>query len=131
VITLRILAKERIAREAAAGARPLVQAAALFRELNRHPPAVVAAGHPSLLRGHTEEERLCWQVIQYATNEAAAAARLEAELHEELRRHGAVRLPDPAGLTSAAELLEQAWAAMTEAERRAWLPTPRDRRPGR
>jgi hypothetical protein len=133
---LRILAKRHIAREAAAGTRSLVQAATLFRKLNRHPPAVVPADHPSLT-GRTEDERLCWQVIGYVTNEedwpeaATAAARLEAELQEELRRHGAVRLPDPAGLPSVPELLEQTRARLTEAERRVWLPTRRGDLPGR
>ena len=42
-MALRILAKRHIAREAAAGRRPLVEAAALFGELNRLPPAVRAS----------------------------------------------------------------------------------------
>jgi len=127
VMSLRILAKRHVAREAAEGARPLVQAAALFRVLNRHPPALAPPDHPSL-NGPTEEERLCRQVILFVTywqdggrEAAAAAARLEAELHEGLRRHGAVHLPDPAGLPSAEELLEEVRTTMTETERRACL----------
>jgi hypothetical protein len=137
VVILRKLAKGHIARETAAGARPLVRAAALFRELNRYPPAVVPLDHPSL-RGRTEEERLCRQVILFVTNwdddepeVVAAASRLEAELQEELCRHGTVQLPDPAGLPSAVELLEQARARMTEAERRVYFPARRGDSRGR
>jgi hypothetical protein len=137
VITLRVIAKRHIARETAAGARPLLQAATLFRVLNRHPPALLMGDHPSL-RGRSEEERLCWQVIRYVTNlegdwpaAVAAAARLEAELQEGLRRHGALQLPDPTGLPSAEELLERARATMTEAERRACFSTCRRQPPGR
>jgi hypothetical protein len=137
VITLRSIAKQHIAREAAAGARPLVQAATLFRALNRHPPAVIPVS-PIFLDGPSDEERLCRQVMRYVTNlqvdwpeAVAAAARLEAELQEELRRHGAVQLPDPTGLPSAEDLLEQARATMTEAERRACWSVRRRQPPGR
>jgi hypothetical protein len=137
VKTLRILAKQHIAHEVAAGALPLLKAAALFRALNRHPPAVVVVNQPSL-DGLSDEEELCQQVIRYVDNlehdwpEAAAAmARLQAELQEELRRHGAVQLPDLAGQPSAAELLEQTRATMTEAERRSYFSTHRGQPPGR
>jgi hypothetical protein len=135
---LRIFAKRQLARETAAGRRSLVEAAALFRELNRLPPALQPAEGP-FLTGRTEEERLCRQVIGYVANlehdrsEAAAdaaVARLEAELQEELERHGAVRLLDPADLPSAAELKEQARARMSEAERWAYLPARRGAPPG-
>jgi hypothetical protein len=125
---LRILAKRHIAHQTAAGAQSLVQAAALYRVLNLHPPAPVPATCPTLPE-RSEEERLCRQVIGYVSSyegelpdAAAAAARLELELQEELRRHGAIQLPDPAGLPSAEELLEEARATMTEAERRACFP---------
>jgi hypothetical protein len=138
VMTLRVMAKRHIAREAAAGTRSLVQAAALFRILNRHPPALLVRVRLSG-PAHSEEEELCWQVIRrYVTSQesdwpevAAAVARLEAELQEELRRHGAVQLPDPAGLPSAEQLLEEAQATMTEAERRACLPAPHGQPPRR
>jgi hypothetical protein len=90
------------------------------------------------LDGLSDEEELCQQVIRYVDNlehdwpEAAAAmARLQAELQEELRRHGAVQLPDLAGQPSAAELLEQTRATMTEAERRSYFSTHRGQPPGR
>jgi hypothetical protein len=132
-VILRILAKQHLVREVAARRQPILEAAALFRELNRLPPALHPADHPSLA-GRSEEELLCRQVIAYVAEpdcnwpEAAAqatVARLEAELQEELRRHGAIRLPDPAGLPPGLELLEQARARMTEAERRACLPARR------
>ena len=138
--TWRILAKQRIAREVTAGTRPLAEAAALFRELNRVPPALVAPLVDPNSPGHTEEERLCRQVISYVaspgrecspTAAAAAVTRLESELREELRRHGAVRLPEPAGLPSAAELLMQARLGMTEAERRLSYSDSRATPPGR
>jgi hypothetical protein len=136
---LRIIAKQHLVREVAAGRQPLLEAAALFRELNRLPPALHPADHPSLA-GRNEEELLCRQVIAYVAEPdgdwpesaaEAAVARLEAELQEELRRHGAVRLPDPAGLPPAPELIEQARARLTEAERRAFLPARRGTPPGR
>jgi len=129
-VILRIFAKRHIAREAADGARSLVEAAALFRVLNRHPPAAISPDHRSL-NGRTEEESLCWQVILFVANwedggpKAAAIARLEAELQEELRLRGAIQLPNAAGLPSAEKLLEQARATMTEAERRACFSSHR------
>jgi hypothetical protein len=133
--TLRIIAKRHIAREAADGTRPLLQAAALFRVLNRYPPALPAA-HPSS-DGRSEEERLCRQVIMYVTSREdggaeadAAAVRLEAELQEVLRREGTVQFPDPVCLPSAEELLEEARAMMTEAERRACFPNRCGHPPG-
>jgi hypothetical protein len=126
---LRILAKRHIARETADGARSLVQAAALYRVLNSHPPAPVPATCPTLAE-RPEEERLCRQVIGYVSgyegelpDAAAAATRLELELQEELRRRGAIQLPDPAGLPSAEKLLEEARATMTQVERRACFPS--------
>jgi hypothetical protein len=137
-VILRILAKQHLTREVAAGRQPLLESAALFRELNRLPPALHPADHPSLA-GHSEEELLCRQVIAYVAARdgdwpesaaEAAVARLEAELLEELRRHGGVQLPDPAGLPWATDLLEQARATMTEAERWACFPAHRGAPPG-
>jgi len=133
MMMLRPFAKRRIAREAAAGTRPLLHAAALFRELNLQPPVVAGPNHPSL-PGRTEDERFCWQVIAYVAEPeddwpapvaAAAAAWLEEGLREELHRHGTVRLPDRADLPPVLQVLEQVRATMTEAERRAWLPARR------
>src|SRR5262245_37262773 len=96
---LRMLAKKLIALEAAAGRRSLVEAAALFRELNRLPPEAILvppmneAFPRSRLPGRTDEERLCRQVVVYASvalgdgppgDAEAAVARLEAEFFEEL-----------------------------------------------
>jgi hypothetical protein len=138
VVILRILAKQHLTSEVAAGRQPLLEAAALFRELNRLPPALHPVDHPSLA-GRSEDELLCRHVIAYVAARdgdwpesaaEAAVARLEAELQEELRRHGAIHLPDPAGLPSAPELLEQTRARMTEAERRMMLPARRGAPPG-
>jgi hypothetical protein len=61
----------------------------------------------------TDEERLCRQVVAWADRllwwedspaRAAVVARLEAEYRAERRRHGAVRLPDPAALGPIEEL---------------------------
>jgi hypothetical protein len=137
-VILRILTKQHLTSEVAAGRQPLLEAAALFRELNRLPPALHPADHPSLA-GRSEEDLLCRQVIAYVAEPdgdwpesaaEAAVARLEAELQEELRRHGAIHLPDPAGLPSAPELLEHTRARMTEAERRMMLPARRGAPPG-
>jgi hypothetical protein len=128
-MTLRYLAKQRLAREAAVGQRSLVEAAALFRELNRLPPRLDSSA--MCLPGQSEEEQLCIQVIAYvakpendwppATVEAAVA-RLEAELRTEKQRAGGVVLPSPAGLPTADELVERARTRLTEAQRRALLP---------
>jgi hypothetical protein len=130
VVVLRIFAKRHIAREAAAGRRSLVEAAALYGELNRLPPAGRLVNSP-YLSGNTEAEWLCRQVIAFATRSGpdwesestrATRARLEAELQREVAHDGTVRLPDPAAMPAAADLLEEARARLTEAERKAFLP---------
>jgi hypothetical protein len=128
-----IVARERVARDAAAGRRPLREAAALFRELNRRPTGTAAPDHPDpdgpplAIPLDTEEGRLCLQVVQCAYfalrdeslgRAAEAAARLEAEYCAERRARGAVRLPDPASLEPVERLLEQARAWVAEHERR-------------
>ena len=128
---LRTLARRRIARDAAAGRRSLVEAAALFHVLNLSGdvPARFPDDHPWALASscHTDEERLCRQVVQWVDtlqrleprdSDAAAVARLNAEFQEELRRHGAIRLPDLTGSPTAGELLETFRATMTDTERR-------------
>src|SRR5262249_53545748 len=72
-VVLRNWAREQIAREAAAGRRSLVEAAALFRKLNRLPPEWhellrlenAYVGWALSAPVHTEEERLCRQVVQW------------------------------------------------------------------
>ena len=129
---LRVIAKEQIARAAAAGRRSLVESAALFGALNRLPPAVAEpppGWYDSSLPipADTEADRLCRQVVAWVRvalhdepdRAAAAVARLEAEYFEELCERGAVRLPDPSSLTPVQELLEQARTGTTEPPRRA------------
>ena len=129
-VDLRNLARARLAREAAAGRRPLRVAAALYRELNRLPPP---AAPPRLVGPHgpladlpleTEEALLCRQVVIYAgavlreegcDREAEAAeARLAAEFDAELRARGELRLPDPLPGEPVEDLLRQARARLAE-----------------
>jgi hypothetical protein len=99
--------KRQVARDLLAGQVSLTQAAARFGELNARPPETDA----SLFPGATEEERLCRQVIQFATKElegkpedggrptaesVACRRRLEGELQALLER-GPVLLPPPPG----------------------------------
>jgi hypothetical protein len=129
-----LVARSLLARDAAAGRRTLLEAAALFRELNRRPPVVMPPayadpnGPPLTIPLDTEEARLCRQVILHAYyalrsvapgRADAAVARLEAEFFAERRAHGAIRLPDPASLEPVEELLQQARAWIAQLERRA------------
>ena len=120
-VVLRAAAKGLLALDVAAGRRTLFEAAALFRELDRLPPEPdPPPGFDPTLRipADTEEGRLCRQVVTAVQAElgaepdraAEAVARLEAEFFQELRRRGAVRLPDPPP-DSVEELLRQARAA--------------------
>src|SRR5262245_54400538 len=64
VVQLRILAKCRLARDVADDRRPLLEAAALFRELDHLPPAVDSQPDPSVcpdirIPFGTEEGRYC------------------------------------------------------------------------
>jgi hypothetical protein len=134
------VARSLLALDAAAGRRTLLEAAALFRELNRRPPVTDPPayadpnGPPLTIPLDTEEGRLCRQVIRHAyyalRSEApgradAAVARLEAAFFAELRAHGAVRLPDPSALEPVEDLLQQARAWIAEQERRAAGAGPR------
>jgi hypothetical protein len=125
---LRIPAKQLVAREAADGRWSLVEAAALFRELDRLPPALHNDFLPPGLGGvRTEEERLCRQVIYWVSHRlapeapagAGAVARLDAELSAELQRPEGPRLPDPATVESVEVLLARTRASLTDAQRRA------------
>jgi hypothetical protein len=128
VVGLRALAKGLLARAAAAGRRSLFEAAALFRELDRLPPASAApAGLDPALRipVDTEAGRLCRQVVAAVRAELgdepdraeAAVARLEAEFFAELRARGSIRLPDPPPGEPVEELLRQARARAVEHQR--------------
>jgi hypothetical protein len=138
VAVLRLIAKKRIANEAAAGRQSLTEAAALFGALNRLPPEAPALSRLDVYRNgwvltdpvRTEDERLCRQVLQWVDAlriigppefAAAAVARLMGEFREERRKHGAIRLPDPAGLPTAEELLAHIRATMTDAERKSFF----------
>jgi hypothetical protein len=132
---LRPIAKALLARAVADGRRSLGAAAALFRELNRRPPA---RGQPPEIVTHvhipmdTEAGWLCRQVAEHVSvalreepeRAAAVVTRLEAEFFAELRAHGAIRLPDPAALEPVEELLQQARAWIAEQEQRTGRGPP-------
>jgi hypothetical protein len=127
---VRIMAKHLVAGEAAAGRRPLAEAAALFGALDRLPPAAPdPASVPPYGGRRGDGERLCRQVIDWAAplpgrpappGAAETVTRLEREF-EALRRAGPVRLPDPDTLESVEALLARTKEALTPAERRAVL----------
>jgi hypothetical protein len=122
-VTLRRLrAKDRIAQEVIGGRRTLLEAAALFGVLNGAPPRLtnlscleaVAVCRP--IPGRTADEQLCRQVVAWTDacaargplgqpGASAVVARLYGEFWAALRSGGEIRLPDPAGLPSAPELL--------------------------
>jgi hypothetical protein len=128
VVPLRLVAKQLLARAVADGRRSLGEAAALFRELNRLPPA---RGQPPEIVTHvhipmdTEAGWLCRQVAEHVhgalreepERAAAVVARLEAEFFAEWGASGAIRLPDPASLEPVEELLRQARARLAEQQR--------------
>jgi hypothetical protein len=131
-MTLRVLAKQHIARDVVAGRMSLIEAATLFRILNQPADSDALAIDDAQfwdLREpvHTCDERICRQVVQWVgalaltdspERVATAVARLTAEYREEMRRHGEVRLPDWAGQPTAEELLNKARSTMTDSERR-------------
>ena len=135
-VALRILAKQSIVRAVIDGRLSLLEAAALWGEVNRLLPGGPGLAfqdehhNPSRPPLRTDEERLCRRVIDwietgpYAGSPSRAAeivARLNAEFREWLRR-GTNRLPDPSGLTpTATELVEQARARWA---RRVRKPVP-------
>jgi hypothetical protein len=112
LIALRIVAKNRIAREVIAHRLSLVQAAALFGALDRLPPP--ALNPPRSVPAATEEERLCRQVVVYVRSlvaerdRAAALARLDAEFKAERDKGDLIHLSDESSLPPVQELLEQA-----------------------
>ncbi len=99
-VLARMAAKDRVVAELVAGRLTLSQAAARFRGLS---VALPDGAHPPGAEGRTEGERLCREVMARAAvwladhapdRAAAVAARLEAELRQQLGRDGTVRLPD-------------------------------------
>jgi hypothetical protein len=108
----RIRAKDRIVRDLAAGRYSLLEAAAMFRELDHVPPEVKYPEkypevpfdpQPLQLVSPTEEERYCVAVIVYARNWLRGSApepardlteRLVREFWAEQSERGEVRLPD-------------------------------------
>jgi hypothetical protein len=129
-VVLRAIAKDQLARDVAAGRRSLPEAAALFRELNRLPPVPTDSADLSEadlsmpIPGRTDEERYCQRVVTHVQaalhhdpdRAAAVVARLAAEFREELDRHGAIGLPDPAALEPVQGLLQRAGESLTEAQ---------------
>jgi hypothetical protein len=122
VHALRIRAKDRIVQDLASGRSSLLEAAALFRELDRVPPevaypAVLYPAPPLQLESPTAEERYCILVINYVRNtlrgsEPERARALAEQLVEEFwaakGRPEGVRLPDVTGREPVRELLERA-----------------------
>jgi hypothetical protein len=118
--TLCLLAMEQLALDVAHDRRPLVDAAALFAELDRQTPE---APDPCRLPPYdslpTREERLCRRVIAWVDHclwiagrpaeRQAAVARLDEELRR-LQEQGPIRLPDPASLEPVEPLLKKARA---------------------
>jgi hypothetical protein len=136
LVPLRSQAKEVVAREVIAGRRSLLQAAALFRELDRLPPGpfdlarLDGADAAAPIPGRTDDERYCRHVLAWVRtilNDAppgrteATVAQLGAEFHDVLRREGTVRLPDPSTLEPVDELLKRAWAELPAAQQQALL----------
>jgi hypothetical protein len=126
VVFLRGFAKDRLARAVIAGRRSPREAAALFRALDqlRPRPEELLPPPTENLDQPAAEERYGRQVLARVRGELseeprdharAVLARVEAELWE----GGAIRLPDPATLESAEELLAQVRDTLTEAERNA------------
>jgi hypothetical protein len=130
----RWVAKDKLASEAAAGRRPLLEAAAMFAALDRLPPAAFQADADALkplpIPVRTDAGRHCAQVIHHArvalkedaVRLAAAEARLVAEFEDALLAHGAIRLPDESTLEPAEDLIRQA---------RAWIAEQDERRAAR
>jgi hypothetical protein len=132
-IALRGWAKDQIAREVAAGRRRLLDAAALYGELNRLPPVADFSlqdvdNSPKSDPVGADAERLCRQVMTWVEQRVIREApdqaspvmdRLEAELRAALQEQGGIRLPGRSSLPPMREVLEQARSRMTAAQRPA------------
>ena len=114
----RLIAKEQVARDVVAGRLSLLQAAALFRELNKliPRPAKPTVVDTSIdIPADTDEAWLCRQVVYHVRvalttdplRARAAVSRLEADFAAELRQCGAIRLPDASALPPVRQLLGQ------------------------
>jgi hypothetical protein len=140
-----VYARNRLARDVAAGRRSLRQAAGLVRDLRRRYPgmprlSLEARDWSRHLPAGTEEERLYLEVIWCvrvvdgdppdAARLEAVTARLEGEFWEARCAHGAIELPEvpPAAVEA---LLEQARAAERAVRRggAAWLRSADSRAP--
>jgi hypothetical protein len=121
VIRRRILAKIHLVEELAADRISLIEAAALFRDLDRVPPetnysTVPDPDPPLRLTTPTEDERYCEVVIRVARNNLrvsqpdraeAVIAHLVSEFEAERCLKGTIRLPNPESLEPAHELLRR------------------------
>jgi hypothetical protein len=105
-LLVRLAAKGLIARDVAEGRRTLLEGAALFRALDRLPPAPVEPDpRPSdpfiPIPTRTADEWACWQVARWAVSvptdrrARGVARRLAAQFTAEVRRAGDVRLAEP------------------------------------
>ena len=103
-INARILAKEQVIGDLVAGRLTLLKAAALFRRLNTEIFDYPETTPPDYFPGRTENERLCNQVLRWATamtyhwtpsHAEEILCRLKAELEAHLALHGGeVLLPE-------------------------------------
>jgi hypothetical protein len=101
VLRTRLAARYRILQAVHSRRLTLVEAAALFRDLNRSDPNFPWHAFRSYYAGATDDERHCREIIDNAAEAldlppaeiGALTARLEAELQEHLR-YGPLRLPE-------------------------------------
>jgi hypothetical protein len=108
----RIEAKQKVIRQLVEGRLALLEAAAWFRYLNEN-PSDCQDGYRTAWPGHSDEEKLCRQVIGWVEVEVRERSslsqaeemtrRLEAELDGHLARDGAVKLPALGGAAEARE----------------------------
>jgi hypothetical protein len=100
VLRWSIATREAIADEVISGRLPLFEAAAGFRAVDQVKERYLpAAGNA--MPGKTAEERLCRRVLAFVAARLEGSGehkplvgRLEDELQEQLRQHGAVTLPE-------------------------------------
>ena len=97
----RSFAKIEVARDAIAGRLTLFEAAARFRAVDADAPDRLRRGWRVGLKGGSDEERYCRQVLCYVETltwggdgDPAVVARLRAQVDEALAR-GDLRLPGP------------------------------------
>jgi hypothetical protein len=138
LVRLRIAAKDRLAREVAAGTRSLLDAAALFRELNRLPPTVgdpapdAGVDAPISIPGRTDDERRCQEVLLYvhaafnhgSERDLEPVKRVAAEFFRILHDEGGIRLPDPPSAETVRDVLERTAAGLKMDLRRDLLRNP-------